>query len=85
MLLDTSLTDGAPVRVTSAQAAVSAAAAALRPCVLCGPSGTGKSTLLKKLFNEFPDKFGFSVSREFAFRFPPESRWTDLSRKGDKC
>jgi len=29
-----------------------------------GPSGTGKSTLLKKLFNEFPDKFGFSISRE---------------------
>ncbi|CCE89769.1 guanylate kinase TDEL_0A04370 [Torulaspora delbrueckii] len=33
-----------------------------RPIVLSGPSGTGKSTLLKKLFAEFPNKFGFSVS-----------------------
>ena len=32
------------------------------PIVLSGPSGTGKSTLLKKLFAEFPNKFGFSVS-----------------------
>jgi len=29
---------------------------------MSGPSGTGKSTLLKRLFEEFPDKFGFSVS-----------------------
>ncbi|KIM45003.1 hypothetical protein M413DRAFT_442959 [Hebeloma cylindrosporum] len=34
----------------------------LRPLVLSGPSGVGKSTLLKRLFAEFPDKFGFSVS-----------------------
>ncbi|XP_076235480.1 guanylate kinase isoform X1 [Calliopsis andreniformis] len=33
-----------------------------RPLVLCGPSGSGKSTFIKKLFEEFPDKFGFSVS-----------------------
>lgn len=33
-----------------------------RPIVISGPSGTGKSTLLKKLFAEFPDKFGFCVS-----------------------
>lgn len=33
-----------------------------RPIVLCGPSGSGKSTLIKLLFEEFPDKFGFSVS-----------------------
>lgn len=33
-----------------------------RPVVISGPSGTGKSTLLKKLLKEFPDKFGFSVS-----------------------
>ncbi|AET39186.1 guanylate kinase Ecym_4107 [Eremothecium cymbalariae DBVPG len=33
-----------------------------RPIVVSGPSGTGKSTLLKKLFAEFPDTFGFSVS-----------------------
>ena len=33
-----------------------------RPIVLSGPSGTGKSTLLKKLFAEYPNSFGFSVS-----------------------
>lgn len=35
----------------------------LRPLILSGPSGVGKSTLLQRLFAEFPDKFGFSVSR----------------------
>lgn len=34
----------------------------LVPVVFSGPSGVGKSTLLKKLFGEFPDAFGFSVS-----------------------
>ncbi|KAI0704372.1 guanylate kinase [Cytidiella melzeri] len=33
-----------------------------RPLLMSGPSGVGKSTLLKRLFAEFPDKFGFSVS-----------------------
>lgn len=33
-----------------------------RPIVFSGPSGTGKSTLLKKLFSAHPDLFGFSVS-----------------------
>ncbi|KDN40094.1 guanylate kinase [Tilletiaria anomala UBC 951] len=33
-----------------------------RPIVIFGPSGVGKSTLLKKLFAEFPNHFGFSVS-----------------------
>ena len=36
--------------------------ASIRPVVLSGPSGCGKSTLIKKLQNEFPGKFGFSVS-----------------------
>ncbi|KAI0726759.1 guanylate kinase [Fomitopsis betulina] len=34
----------------------------LRPLVISGPSGVGKSTLLTRLFAEYPDKFGFSVS-----------------------
>ncbi|KAL7419923.1 guanylate kinase [Cryptotrichosporon argae] len=33
-----------------------------RPLVICGPSGTGKSTLLKALFAKHPGQFGFSVS-----------------------
>jgi len=41
-----------------------AAAASLRPIVVCGPSGVGKGTLLKRLFADFPDKFGLSVSRK---------------------
>ena len=32
------------------------------PFVVCGPSGVGKSTLIKMLMTEFPDSFGFSVS-----------------------
>eukprot|EP00005_Dracoamoeba_jomungandri_P002122 CAMPEP_0174254480 /NCGR_PEP_ID=MMETSP0439-20130205/3796_1 /TAXON_ID=0 /ORGANISM="Stereomyxa ramosa, Strain Chinc5" /LENGTH=185 /DNA_ID=CAMNT_0015336083 /DNA_START=12 /DNA_END=566 /DNA_ORIENTATION=- len=35
---------------------------ALRPLVVAGPSGAGKSTLIRKLMDEFPAKFGFSVS-----------------------
>eukprot|EP00932_Pfiesteria_piscicida_P018968 SRR837773.5807.p1 GENE.SRR837773.5807~~SRR837773.5807.p1 ORF type:complete len:569 (-),score=128.44 SRR837773.5807:51-1610(-) len=31
-------------------------------CVVTGPSGVGKSTLIKKLMAEFPGRFGFSVS-----------------------
>jgi len=41
----------------------------LRPVVVCGPSGVGKGTLLKKLFDEFPDQFGLSISRTFLFSF----------------
>ncbi|OQU98422.1 hypothetical protein CLAIMM_04215 [Cladophialophora immunda] len=33
-----------------------------RPIVFSGPSGTGKSTLIKRLFAKHPDLFGFSVS-----------------------
>ena len=36
----------------------------LRPLVLSGPSGVGKSTLLTRLFANHPAKFGFSVSRK---------------------
>lgn len=30
--------------------------------VVCGPSGVGKSTLIRRLLADFPDRFGFSVS-----------------------
>ncbi|KAJ1656473.1 guanylate kinase [Dispira simplex] len=33
-----------------------------RPVVVSGPSGTGKSTLLQRLFANHPQTFGFSVS-----------------------
>ena len=39
----------------------------LRPLVLSGPSGVGKSTLLTRLFANHPTKFGFSVSRKKPF------------------
>lgn len=35
----------------------------LRPLVVCGPSGVGKGTLLKRLLTEHKDKFALSVSR----------------------
>lgn len=34
----------------------------LAPLVVVGPSGVGKGTLIKRLMEEFPDCFGFSVS-----------------------
>ena len=33
-----------------------------RPIVICGPSGVVKGTLIQKLFAEYPNVFGFSVS-----------------------
>ena len=46
----------------AAAAASSAKAAVLRPVVLCGPSGVGKSTLIGRLLAESPTRYGFSVS-----------------------
>ena len=40
----------------------------LKPLIVCGPSGTGKTTLLKKLMSEFEDCFGFSISRMYLFK-----------------
>lgn len=47
-----------------------------RPLVLCGPSGTGKSTLIKRLFDEFPDTFKFSVSHTTRTPRPGEENGT---------
>ncbi|KAJ2345364.1 guanylate kinase [Coemansia sp. RSA 2618] len=41
---------------------MSSTSATKRPIVVFGPSGTGKSTLLKRLFADHPAEFGFSVS-----------------------
>ena len=48
--------------------AVARQPSAPRPLVVAGPSGSGKSTLLSLLFKEYPNIFGFSVSREFVRR-----------------
>ena len=44
-------------------------------CVITGPSGVGKSTLIKKLLAEFPHDFGFSVSHTTRDPRPGEARW----------
>ncbi|GAA5943440.1 guanylate kinase [Sporobolomyces koalae] len=72
--------------------AASAVAAAIRPIVICGPSGTGKSTLLKKLFTEYPDRFAFSISHTtraprpgeqngVSYHFTTREAFQDLVRK----
>lgn len=53
---------------------MSPAADFLRPLIISGPSGVGKSTLLKRLFADHPGKFGFSVSRELQFRLSSRNR-----------
>ena len=49
------------VRISPTMAPTSVVDSA-RPIVFSGPSGTGKSTLIKRLFASHPDLFGFSVS-----------------------
>ena len=47
--------------------------AMVRPLVLCGPSGSGKATIMKRLTDEFPTSFGFSVSHTTRGPRPGES------------
>ncbi|XP_002737679.1 guanylate kinase-like isoform X2 [Saccoglossus kowalevskii] len=48
-----------------------------RPIVLSGPSGTGKSTLIKKLMNEFKEYFGFTISHTTRKARPGEKHGQD--------
>ncbi|PWY66140.1 guanylate kinase [Aspergillus sclerotioniger CBS 115572] len=56
-----------------------------RPVVVSGPSGTGKSTLLKRLFAEMPDRFGFSISHTTRTPRPGEEHGREyyFTTKGD--
>ena len=56
----------------------------LRPLVISGPSGTGKSTLLKRLFEEYPDRFSFSVSRQFSLSSDVYVLAMGVNRHSDK-
>eukprot|EP01095_Lingulamoeba_sp_RSL-Kostka_P005122 TRINITY_DN1646_c4_g1_i1.p1 TRINITY_DN1646_c4_g1~~TRINITY_DN1646_c4_g1_i1.p1 ORF type:complete len:199 (-),score=72.21 TRINITY_DN1646_c4_g1_i1:263-859(-) len=49
----------------------------IRPVVVAGPSGVGKSTLIRMLTKEFPDKFGFSVSHTTRDMRPSENDGVD--------
>jgi guanylate kinase len=66
----------------------------IRPLVVSGPSGVGKGTLIKRLFADFPDKFGFSVSHTTRppragesdgreYHFVTTQTFTDLRANGD--
>eukprot|EP00756_Hemistasia_phaeocysticola_P026974 Hpha_TRINITY_DN16093_c1_g1::TRINITY_DN16093_c1_g1_i1::g.116981::m.116981/K00942/E2.7.4.8, gmk; guanylate kinase len=48
-----------------------------RAVVICGPSGVGKGTLLKKLLAEHPEIFAFSVSHTTRKPRPGEADGTD--------
>lgn len=40
------------------------------PVLICGPSGVGKGTLIAKLMEQYPDRFGFSVSHTTRWAAP---------------
>lgn len=58
----TASTTQAPTTPATTTATSDPEADSMRPIVFSGPSGTGKSTLIHKLFARHPDLFGFSVS-----------------------
>jgi hypothetical protein len=67
-LLDTAV-DKDPV-VAKLLEVVSTLHTPLRPLVLCGPSGVGKSYVLKKLCQAAPDRVALSVSHTSRARDP---------------
>ncbi|KAE8221753.1 hypothetical protein CF319_g4939 [Tilletia indica] len=60
--------------MSSSSAPASSSSSESRPIVLCGPSGVGKSTLLKRLFEHYPEEYGFSVSHTTRAPRPGEVR-----------
>jgi ABC-type uncharacterized transport system YnjBCD ATPase subunit len=58
----------------------------LRPIVMSGPSGGGKSTLLTRMMNEFPDCFAFSVSRKLQIFLDLNMKCLEKAKKNmGKC
>lgn len=66
----------------------------LRPIVISGPSGSGKSSMIKKLFAEYPGCFGFSISHTTRnprpgecdgreYHFTSREKFEEFVRKGD--
>lgn len=56
--------------------------------VFCGPSGVGKSTILKHLFKKYPDTFKFSVSRMSVVNVYHPNTFVDTTRsprEGEQC
>ena len=52
----------APINSDGITSEMKEAWAKYRPLVIVGPSGAGKGTLIAKLTQKYPEKFGFSVS-----------------------
>lgn len=56
------LQDSREEELLNNSAASNSGGSKFRPLVVVGPSGVGKGTLLRMLFEEFPDSFSFCVS-----------------------
>ena len=65
-----------------------------RLVVICGPSGVGKSTLIAKLLEDFPETYGFSVScttrapragevNGVDYNFLPDTQFDGMVDRGD--
>ncbi|KAL7273263.1 guanylate kinase [Rhizina undulata] len=64
-------------RIASTSAPIKVSVTTKPPVVVSGPSGTGKSTLLSRLFANHPDSFGFSVSHTTRTPRPGETNGKD--------